>query len=154
MEKQIKDKELPKGAIMSEEVAALELERWFDFRKVKDKARNNKDEDGKDVMREKMIEGFMYGLLTFFPENGHLIQKLEFKIENESKSFSISELDWKPRFQKKDLTACLVGIKTKDTDGRMDAYIAAITGIDRLKLGSMDFSDYSLSQAIVSYFLF
>lgn len=149
-----KENELPNGAVMSEEVAKAEIEAWFDFRKTKENARRNfDDETGKDVLMEKMIEGFMYGQLTFNSENGHLIQTLDFPIENESKSVSIKELSWKPRFKESDLTEPLKGIKTSDQSGRMKAYISAVTGVQRIMLGSLDYADFSLSQTIVSYFL-
>lgn len=145
---------LPSGAVMSEEVAKLELEKWFDHRKMKGKARVNIDEElGRDVMAEKMIEGFMYGLLEFDSENGTLIQKLDFPISNESKSLNIQQLNWKPRFRESDLTEPMKGIKNNDSSGRMKAYMSAITGESRLHLGAMDYSDYALSQTIVSYFL-
>lgn len=153
MEK-LKTVELPHGAIMNEELANKEVDNWFDFRKMKGKARINIDEDlGRDVMRDKLVEGFMYGNLTFNPENGNLIQKLDFPIQNESKSVNVDKLEWKPRFRESDLTEPMKGIKTNDSSGRMKAYMSAITGVSRQHLGSMDYSDYSLSQTIVSYFL-
>lgn len=148
------ENELPKGAVMAEALAEAELERWFDHRKVKEKARHNIDEDlNKDVMREKMIEGFMYGLLEYNPESGKLHQVLEFPIESEGKSQIINELVWKPRFRETELTIPMRGVKTNDQSGRMKAYMSAITGVDRIKLGALDYSDYSLAQTIVSYFL-
>lgn len=156
MEKQEvkEEKKLPAGAVMSEEVAKAELEMWFDYRKMKPNARVNFDKDlEKDVMSEKMIEGFMFGQLSFNPENGDLTQCLDFHISNESKSVDIGSLVWKPRFKESDLTEPMKGIKTNDQAGRMKAYISAITGVSRLKLGSMDYSDFALSQTIVSYFL-
>lgn len=147
------NKELPKGAVMSEDVAKMELEKWFDFRKMKDKARKNIDDDlDRDVMADKMVEGFMYGLLIL-GDLGNLTQKLDFPVETESKAVSIKELIWKPRFRESELNEPLKGVKTNDSSGRMKAYMSAITGITKQKLGTLDYSDYSLSQTIVSYFL-
>lgn len=156
MEKQLlsKENELPNGAVMSKEVALKELESWFDYRKMKESIRHNIDDDlDRDVMLDKMVEGFVYGLLVFDPDNGRLIQKLEFPVENESKTVSLSELTWKPRFKDSDLTEPMRGVKNNDSSGRMKAYMQAITGTVKTKLGSLDYSDYSLSQTIVSYFL-
>jgi hypothetical protein len=149
----MKNEELPKGAVMSEDVAKAELEKWFDHRKMKEKARANVDDElGRDVMADKLVEGFMYGLLTL-SEDGYLTQKLDFVIETESKSVKVSELVWKPRFKERELAEPMKGVKANDSTGRMKAYIAAITGVQKALLGSMDYSDYSLSQTIVSYFL-
>lgn len=148
-----KNEELPKGAVMSEDVAKRELEKWFDSRKMKDKARKNIDDDlDRDVMADKMVEGFMYGLLIL-DDLGNLTQKLDFPVETESKAVSIKELIWKPRFRESELNEPLKGVKTNDSSGRMKAYMSAITGITKQKLGTLDYSDYSLSQTIVSYFL-
>ena len=145
--------ELPKGAVIVESVAKAELEKWFDFRKTKDKARINIDEDiGRDVMADKLVEGFMYGNLVF-DNLGNLTQKLEFPLGTESKSTSLKDLIWKPRFRESELNEPLKGVKTNDSSGRMKAYMSAITGVSKPLLGSLDYSDYSLSQTIVSYFL-
>ena len=145
--------ELPKGAVIVESVAKAELEKWFDFRKTKEKARINIDEDlGRDVMADKLVEGFMYGNLVL-DDIGNLTQKLEFPLGTESKSASLKELIWKPRFRESELSEPLKGVKTNDSSGRMKAYMSAITGTPKSLLGALDYSDYSLSQTIVSYFL-
>ncbi|MCK5613806.1 hypothetical protein KAR91_68715 [Candidatus Pacearchaeota archaeon] len=147
------NKELPKGVVISEDIAKKELEKWFDFRKMKDKARKNIDDDlDRDVMADKMVEGFMYGLLIL-DDLGNLTQKLDFPVETENKSISIKELIWKPRFRESELNEPLKGVKANDSSGRMKAYMSAITSITKQKLGTLDYSDYSLSQTIVSYFL-
>lgn len=146
--------ELPKGAVMSESVATAELEKWFDHRKMKENARRNVDSElGRDVMADKMIEGFMYGLLSFDKSTGLLTQALDWPIESEGGSVTIKDLVWKPRFRESDLNEPLKGVKTNDSSGRMKAYIMAVTGVSRIKLGVLDYSDYGLSQTIVSYFL-
>lgn len=150
----MKTEKLPNGAVMTAEQAEIEVNKWFDFRKVKPKARDNYNEEvGKDALLEKMIEGFEYGLLIFDPEKGYLKQKLEFPYQSENGGVKISELDWKPRFREKELAEPLKGVKPNDREGRMKAHVAAITGIDRSFIGSLDYSDWSLSSTIVSYFL-
>lgn len=147
------EEQLPKGAVIVESVAKVELEKWFDFRKTKEKSRNNIDEDlGRDVMADKMIEGFMYGNLVL-DDVGNLTQKLEFPLGTESKSVSLKQLIWKPRFRESELSEPLRGVKTNDSSGRMKAYMSAITGESKSLLGTLDYTDYGLSQTIVSYFL-
>lgn len=151
--KKKEEEQLPKGAVIVESVAKAELEKWFDFRKTKDKARINIDEDlGRDVMADKMVEGFVYGNLVL-DDLGSLTQKLEFPLGTESKSASLKQLIWKPRFKESELNEPLKGVKTNDNSGRMKAYMSAITGESKSLLGSLDYSDYGLSQTIVSYFL-
>jgi hypothetical protein len=148
----MKNEGLPKGAMMSEDVAKAELEKWFDYRKMKENSRVNTDEElGRDVMADKMVEGFMYGSLVF--EDGNLKQILDFPIETESKSVKVEDLVWKPRFKERELSDPMKGVKASDSSGRMKAYISAITGVQKGIIGAMDYSDYALSQTIVSYFL-
>jgi len=157
MEKQLinKQNELPKGAVMAKEVAEKELEAWFDYRRVKEKVRNNPDENlGYDVTREALVDGFMYGFLRFDSETGVLIQSLEWPVENESKEVILKELNWKPRIKERELTEPMKGVKATDTNGRMKAYISAYTGVVKTKLGALDLaSDYALAQSINTYFL-
>lgn len=146
--------ELPKGVVMTAEQAEKEVNDWFDYRRIKPGARDNYNEEvGKDALLEKLVEGFEYGLLIFNPENGHLIQKLEFPYQSEKGGVSVKQLDWKPRFREKELANPLKGVKPNDREGRMKAHVAAITGIDMQLIGSLDYSDWSLSSTIVSYFL-
>lgn len=147
---------LEKGAVMTVSLAEKELEKWFDYRKVKERLRNNPDESlGYDVTRQALIDGFVFGHLVFNPENGILTQKLEWPIEKgDSKEVVVKELNWKPRIKERDLTEPMKGIKATDSSGRMKAYISAYTGVDRNQLGSLDLaSDYSLAQMINTYFL-
>lgn len=148
-------KELPKGAVMAHEVAEKELEKWFDYRRVKEAVRNNADETiGYDVNREKLIEGFMYGQLNFDEESGILSQVLDWPVEKESGEIILSELKWKPRIKERDLTEPMKGVKTNDSNGRIKAFVSAYTSTDRIILGSLEHAtDYNLAQSIVTYFL-
>ena len=120
---------------------------------IKFKVGNIDEELGRDIMADKMVEGFMYGLLKFDDEKGLLYQTLDWPIETQSKSVSIKELVWKPRFRDSDLTEPMKGVKNNDNSGRMKGYMSAITGVNKIQLGALDYSDYALSQTIVSYFL-
>ncbi len=146
---------LPKGAVMSQEVAEQELERWFDFRRVKERIRNNPDEGvGYDVTRQALIDGFMYGQLEFIQESGILKQKLFWPVENEDGEVVLKELLWKPRIREKDLANPMKNVKQSDTNGRMKAYISAYTGENKGVLGMMDLADdYGLATSINTYFL-
>lgn len=155
METKELQEELPKGAIMAYEVAEKELEKWFDFRKVKDAVRDSPDDTlGYDPNRRTLIEGFMFGMLKINSDNGILTQTLEWPPEKEKGGVLFSEMNWKPRIKERDLTEPMKGVKPKDSSGRIKAHISAFTSIDKNWIGSLDYSsDYSLAQSIVTYFL-
>lgn len=140
--------------IMAKEVAEKEVEKWFDYRRVKDSARFSPDENtGKDILREKLIESFMYGELIFDDKTGVLKQILIEPVKKESGEIVLKELNFKPRIKRSALNEPMKSVKTNDTDGRLRAWISAITGANKAYLGSMDTSDYSTAEAIVTYFL-
>ena len=45
------------------------------------------------------------------------------------------------------------GIKNNDSDGRLRAWMSAITGVNKSLLNLLDTNDYSVAEAIVTYFL-
>ena len=140
--------------VIGKDVAIKSLNDWHDYRRIKEGQRISLDpETGKDVTREKLIEAFEYGILIFEEKTGVLIQKLEWPVKTESGEIKLQELKWKPRIQERDLNEPMKGVSPKDTFGMMKAYISAATGVNKGFLGSMDLSDYSLSQSINNYFL-
>jgi len=154
MKTETKNNDLPKGAIMAMEVAEKEIETWFDYRKTKETARDVINEDiGYDYSRRTIVEGFMYGMLTFDKTIGVLTQKLEYPLSNESGDFGLKELKFQPRLKRNALIEPMRGVKASNSEGKVEAWISAATGTTKSLLGKMDVSDYGLAEIIITYFL-
>lgn len=140
--------------VLAEEVAELELEKWFDVRRIRPDQRHKPNSfTGNDSSREALINSFVYGILTFDEETGELVQKLQFPVISEDKTINIEKLVIKPRLTRADINKASVGIKPTDIEGKTTAYLSAITGVARGQLNAMDETDRSLSDIIVGYFL-
>jgi hypothetical protein len=62
-------------------------------------------------------------------------------------------LTFKPRIQVRDVQPALRSLKSGDGDGRIMAYLSALTGESMGILGLMDSSDHSICASIVVFFL-
>jgi len=148
-----KTKQKAMKKVLAKDVAEKELEQWFDYRRMKESARNNADEDGNDIFKEKIVEAFQYGELVFKPETGELIQNLSVPVKKESGEIILEKLVYQPRVKRNALTEPMKGVKLNDTEGRTKAWISAVTGVNKSHLGLMDLSDFGISEAIITYFL-
>lgn len=138
--------------ILSKEVAEIELEKWFDTKRVRPDQRNRQNSfTGIDSSREALINSFVYGILVLNEETGELTQNLQFPLQSEN--VNIDKLTIKPRITRADTNNASVGVKPTDIEGKTTAYLSAITGVPRGQLNKLDETDRSLSDIIVGYFL-
>lgn len=138
--------------ILSKEVAEIELEKWFDIKRVRPDQRNRQNSfTGIDSSREALINSFVYGILVLNEETGELTQNLQFPLQSEN--VNMDKLVIKPRITRADTNKASVGVKPTDIEGKTTAYLSAITGIPRGQLNKLDETDRSLSDVIVGYFL-
>jgi hypothetical protein len=77
-----------------------------------------------------------------------LVQILKFPISDE-----IDKLVFKPRIKVNTIQVHLQGVKSSDADGRVTAYIAALTSKPKEVIKSMDTEDYSIGKSIAYFFL-
>jgi len=130
---------------VARDVAELEIESWLDHKKVKSKKR----ESNADQL-ERLVEAVQDGVLKFDEANGHLVQILNFPIGDNDQ---IKELSYKPRLKVGESHRFLKGYASDDMDGRMLAYVCAITNQPKNILTGLDTDDYGVANSIVVFFL-
>lgn len=128
---------------INKEIATAEINQWLDKKKVLE----SKREFYKDHI-EILIEALCEGLLTV-GEDGTITQILSFPLEEAQ----ITELKFKPRLNRKMVTPHLNGVKASDGDGRILAYMSALTGQSKNILNTLDFEDSRISDSIVVFFV-
>lgn len=129
---------------VSLDVAKKEVDKWLDYKCVNEKKRESYEEQ-----IEILIDAIADGILTLAEDNT-LVHKLLFPLEGE---LPLSELKYKPRIKVSTIQAHLNGVKSKDADGRLCAYVAALTSKPKAVIQGLDTEDYSVSQSIAIFFL-
>lgn len=138
---------------VSREIAQEEVEAWMDAKKV---GAAKRDSDLYREAKEALINGVMYGRLSFNTETGQLTQYLDFPLELKDKQGNtletISKLPIRNRISEDDISAKLKG---KDHDGLniLRAYAAAITSQPMAVIGRLDSEDSSLLKSVASFFM-
>jgi len=122
-------------------VAQNEMNKWLDFKKIKAKKR-----EGLAESIEEVIDSIEDGTLRL-DEDKKLIQDLSFPLEG------VSELVFKPRIQAVDINAALKGIKMNDNNGRVIAYISALTGRPKTLISKLDTEDMSIGNTLAVFFI-
>ena len=131
---------------ISKEKAMEEITSWLDFKKVSD----NKREVQKDTI-ETLVDAISDGSLVL-TEDKSLLMKLKFPVEAEN-DMGFSELKFRPRLKTETVQKHLQGVKPSDVDGRLTAYIAALTSTPKSSIVKMDSEDTGLASAIAVFFL-
>lgn len=130
---------------VAREVAEAEIKSWLDKKKVFESTRESY-KDSIEVLVDAMVEGY----LTLDEKDFTLTHTLMFPPEKEQ---SFTELKYKSRLNDNMLQPFLSGVKTSDADGRLLAYVAALTGVNRGILKAIDTADKKISMAIAIFFL-
>lgn len=130
---------------ISREIAEAEINSWLDYKKINEKKRNNY----KDNI-ESLIDAVSEGVLSVNPETKELIHVLSFPIGEEMK---VNKLEYKPRLTVGAVQSHLNGVKATDADGRIIAYVAALTSQPKELIKKMDTEDNSVAQSIAIFFL-
>lgn len=125
-------------------VAEQEIEEWLDKKKVLASVREL-NKDSIDLLVDVICEGHMVK-----KDNGELDYTLLHPFGEEEK---VDRLTFKPRLNDKMLKPFLNGVKTNDGEGRLLAYIAALTNTQRAILENMDSVDKKVAMAVVIFFL-
>lgn len=130
--------------VVAEEVAKSEFENWLKSRRIRAIKRESLADAEKTI-----IEAIMYGLVEFKEsEDGkpQVVQNLEFPLTN------IDKIEYKNRITVKELQAAS-RLGGSDFDKSL-TLLAKQTNIQNTALvASLEFSDYELSQQILTYFL-
>lgn len=133
------------GLKVNIETATADINQWLDYKKVSDKKRENYASSINDL-----ISSVCEGVLTFDSDNHQLIQTLNFEIGEETK---IGKITFSPRIQIGAIQRALQGVSAANADGRILAYISALTGVSKAIIEKMDSEDYTVAQSIAIFFL-
>lgn len=129
---------------VARDVAALEVEKWMDYKKVNPRKREQYKEN-----IETLIDAVSDGVIVLDDEY-QLVHELNFPLKGDMVT---SKLEYKPRLTVHAIHQALQGIKAADADGRICAYIAALTGKPKGVVAQLDTEDYSIAQSIAIFFL-
>ncbi len=130
---------------ISKEQAIIEVDSWLDYKKVSEKKR----ESQKDSV-EALVEAVMDGSLTLDSGTKEFTHTLKFPTDGEK---PCRELVYKPRLRVSSTHAHLQGVKANDADGRILAYVAALTSKPKDLIKALDTEDYSVAQSVAVFFL-
>lgn len=130
--------------VVAREVAQADVDRWLDHKKISERKRGEYADS-----IASMVEAVSDGAIVV-DENCQLIQTLKFPIGSE---MTITRLTWKPRLNVGLVQNHLQGVRPADVDGRLVAFMAALTGQAKEIIRSLDTEDYSIGQSIAIFFL-
>lgn len=128
---------------VNREQAEKEVTAWLDFKKVPGSKRKSNQS-----FIENMTEAIMDGTLIV-EDDKTLVHTLKFPIDGKT---PVKQLKYKPRLRVENIMPRLQGLKPGDADGRLLAYVAALTEQNSGIIEKLDSEDYSLGQAIAVFF--
>lgn len=126
------------------ETATSDINRWLDHKKISERKRANLNDN-----IQSLVDAICDGRLIVNAEN-ELQQKLVLPFGDEKK---VDELKYKSRITIGLVQDYMKNVKAGDADGRITAYVAALTGFPPASIKKMDTEDYSIAQAIAIFFL-
>lgn len=132
-------------ARINQEQAFNEVEAWLDYKRIFDRTR----EDNRDSI-EMLEDMVMEGVLVIDQSTFEITHKLVFPI---GESNEITELKYKARLNDKMIEPYMRGVKAKDADGRLTAYVSALTSENSGIIKGMDSQDKKVAIAIAVFFI-
>lgn len=155
-----------KNYVMAREVAVEELNKWFDIMEVPEESRldidldeNEEDEENPkkskesdDIMRERVIRGFMNGSIVL-NTNNHIEYTLKEPIKKkDSEDVVLDKLIFRLRYQAFELETNMKGVKPDEFMAMTRAYIATLTKTGKAILGKLSNRDMDMAQAVYTLF--
>lgn len=131
---------------VSREVAVSEVNRWLDAKKLSDKKR-----ESKAANIEMLVDSIEEGVL-YLNEDNVFVHVLKFPIESTDGKVAFDKFEYKLRINMALLNMHLAGVKSDDADGRMVAFISALTAKPKDIVKKLDTEDNSVAQAIAVFF--
>lgn len=123
------------------EQAMNEINSWLDAKKVRP---SNRDE--RDMQIKDLANAICEGILEYNPQDHTLKHNLLFPIGG------TESITYKHRLTQPELEGRLKGVDSFTTDGRLTAYIGALTGTALNVARMMDSEDRKLAQSICIFF--
>lgn len=127
---------------MSKVKATEEITKWLDYKRVKENTR-----EAQKAQIDVLVEAMQAGELSL--SDNKLCHKLSFPVSE----LDLDELTYKPRITIGELQKVTANVKATDFDGKITAYIAALTGQGISHIQKLDTSDYAVGQAIAVFFM-
>jgi len=134
---------MKKKEAIATSVARIEVEKWLDFKRVKDKHRESNSET-----IDHLVESFEDGTLML-DDDHNIIMNLTFGVGEGEK---IESLKFKPRLKVGEIHNSMKGIKSTDADARVLSYIATLTDQPIGVIRQLDTEDYRISSSVVVFF--
>ncbi len=134
-------------ALVSKEVATKDIDRWLDYKKVRD----SKREANKEYI-DSLVAAVCDGLLVV-NDDLTITQTLLFPIEDKEGKDAFKTLEYKARLNVSLLHLHMNGIKPGDNDGRLLAHVAALTAKPKELIKKIDTEDYGIALSIAVFFV-
>jgi hypothetical protein len=129
---------------VSIDVATKEVNEWVASKKFSE----SKKESLKDSI-DSLIKAVADGTLAI-NEDKTINHELKFEV---GADFKVKSFTYKHRLAQGEITKRTEGLKPTDADGRICAYIAALTGEPKSVILQLDTEDYSVAQSIAVFFI-
>lgn len=130
--------------MIAREVAEREIAGWLDYKKV-NASKREAYRDSIDVLVGAVSDGDIV-----VNEDFTLTHRLKFDTGGDE---PVTQLVYQPRVRVGAIQKQLQGVKPTDTDGRVAAYIAAISDQPKAVVKNLDTEDYAICSAVVVFFL-
>ncbi len=131
--------------VLSVELATKEVKEWIAYKQISER----RQKQFVHAVRT-MIEGFCLGRFVLDKGTKVITHKLTFGL---GKDEHIKELKYQPRLKLTKINQSLKGVDPNDSDERVTAHIAALTGQLKAVVAELDSEDAVLAEAIASFFL-
>lgn len=132
---------------VNRETAVIDFEKWLDFKRISGKKREDNA-----ASQEIIVDAICAGDVIV-EDDCTLLFKLPEPVKDNDGKDLLKELRFMPRIRVEKLNAHLKGVKSDDADGRIAAYVAAITNTSKGMVGKLWSEDYTICTSIVVYFL-
>lgn len=132
-------------AKVTPEIATKEVNAWLEAKKIMKNTRDS-NEDSTQLLIDAMVEG----IIAIDEKTMVITHNLNFPIGDGEE---IKKLEYRHRLNDRLLEPYLKGVKPTDSDGRLTAYICALTQNSRGIIKNMDSVDKKISLAIAVFFL-
>ena len=128
------------------EVAQAEVNKWLDYKKVSQEKRETYQN-----YISALVSGVQEGILSIDEENV-ITQKLIWPIKHQEGKGALESLSFRPRITVGAIHNHMNGVKADDADGRIKAYICALTNTPKALINALDTDDYGIPQAVAVFF--
>jgi hypothetical protein len=132
---------------VNRELATNEVNSWLDSKKIRPKKR-----ESYSTYVETLVDAICDGVLTYNRDNHTFVHVLNFPLSGDGE-ISVDKIVYKNRVNTFDVEPYLRNVKSTDSDGRLIAWICALTGRGVGIIKNLDTEDLSIGQSIAIFFL-